>query len=145
MWEKRRNGDACKGRAAATGAGDLKKLMSVLISELRRVTQDIAQEEVDRARAQYRASLLMSAESAASRSGQIARQIMLFGRPVSTDELMDRLSKITVERLQDLAGRLFLDSVPTVAAIGPISKLPTYEDIRVALATRAPNKRAART
>ncbi len=39
------------GIHAATGAGDLKKLMSVLISELRRVCQDISQEEVDRARA----------------------------------------------------------------------------------------------
>jgi predicted Zn-dependent peptidase len=131
------------GIHAATGAGDLKKLTSVLISELRRVCQDISQEEVDRARAQYRASLLMSAESAASRSGQIARQIMLFGRPVSTDELMDRLSKITVERLQDLAARLFLDTVPTVAAIGPIKKLPSYDEICAGLSTDAHSKRAA--
>ena len=82
-----------------------------------------------RARAQYRASLLMSGESAASRAGQIARQIMLFGRPVDNEELMDRLSNITVERLRDLADRLFLDTVPTVSAIGPISKLPSYKDI----------------
>ncbi len=84
----------------------------------------------------------MSAESAASRSGQIARQIMLFGRPVSTEELMDRLSKITIERLQDLAARLFLDSVPTVAAIGPIKKLPSYAEICAGLASGAHVKRA---
>jgi predicted Zn-dependent peptidase len=131
------------GIHAATGAGDLKKLTAVLISELRRVCQDISQEEVDRARAQYRASLLMSAESAASRSGQIARQIMLFGRPVSTEELMERLSNITIERLQDLASRLFLDSVPTIAAIGPIKKLPSYADICAGLSTAGHAKRVA--
>lgn len=131
------------GIHAATGAGDLKKLTAVLISELRRVCEDLSQEEVDRARAQYRASLLMSAESAASRSGQIARQIMLFGRPVSTEELMDRLSKITVERLKDLASRLFLDTVPTVAAIGPIKKLPSYAEICAGLSTGANAKQAA--
>lgn len=131
------------GIHAATGEEDLPNLVPVILSELRRASMDISQEEVDRARAQYRASLLMSGESAASRAGQIARQIMLFGRPIPNDELMDRLSKITVERLTDLAGRLFLDAVPTVAAIGPIAKLPSYEDICAQLSTAAPLKQAA--
>lgn len=131
------------GVHAATGEDDLPKLVPVILSELRRAASDISQEEVDRARTQYRASLLMSGESAASRAGQIARQIMLFGRPIPNDELMDRLEKITVERLTDLAGRLFLDTVPTVAAIGPISKLPSYDDICAQLSTAAPLKQAA--
>ena len=130
------------GVHAATGEEDLPKLVPVILEELRRATQVITQEEVDRARAQYRASLLMSAESAASRAGQIARQIMLFGRAVTTSELMDRLSQITVERLTDLAGRLFIDTVPTVASIGPISKLPSYDDIRASLTAETVTKRA---
>ncbi len=127
------------GIHAATGEEDLPRLIPVLLSELRRAAVDISQEEVDRARAQYRASLLMSGESVASRAGQIARQIMLFGRPVDNEELMERLSNITVERLRDLAGRLFLDAVPTVSAIGPISKLPSYEDICAGLKSSGAN------
>jgi predicted Zn-dependent peptidase len=126
------------GVHAATGQDDLEKLVPLILSELRRVSEDLSEAEVDRARAQYRASLLMSAESASSRSGQIARQIILFGRTVTTDELMERLSKITVERLKDLARRLFIDTVPTVAAIGPVSKLMSYEDICAALSDAAP-------
>jgi predicted Zn-dependent peptidase len=121
------------GVHAATGQDDLEKLVPLILSELRRVSEDLTEAEVDRVRAQYRASLLMSAESASSRAGQIARQMILFGRTVTTDELMDRLSKITVERLKDLAHRLFIDTVPTVAAIGPVSKLMSYEDICAAL------------
>lgn len=131
------------GVHAATGEDDLPKLIPVILDELKRASQDISQAEVDRARAQYRASLLMSGESAASRAGQIARQIMLFGRPIPNDELMDRLSKITVERLTDLAGRLFIDSVPTVAAIGPVSKLASYDEICARLSSGAPVKQAA--
>jgi predicted Zn-dependent peptidase len=129
------------GVHAATGQDDLEKLVPLILSELRRVSEDLTEAEVDRARAQYRASLLMSAESASSRSGQIARQMILFGRTVTTEELMDRLSKITVERLKDLARRLFIDTVPTVAAIGPVSKLMSYEDICAALSDQAPVER----
>jgi predicted Zn-dependent peptidase len=131
------------GVHAATGEEDLPKLIPVILGELKRVSQDLSQEEVDRARAQYRASLLMSGESAASRAGQIARQIMLFGRPIPNEELMERLSKITIERLMDLAGRLFIDTVPTVAAIGPIAKLPSYDEICAQLSSTAPLKKAA--
>ena len=46
---------------------------------------------------------------------------------------MDRLSKITVDRLTDLAQRLFGGIQPTVAAIGPIDTLPHYEAVASAL------------
>ena len=63
----------------------------------------------------------------------IARQMLLFGRPIDSEELMDRLSKITVDRLTDLAQRLFGGIQPTVAAIGPIDTLPHYEAVASAL------------
>jgi predicted Zn-dependent peptidase len=97
---------------------------------------------LNRARAQYRASLLMSHESAASRAGQIARQMLLYGHAVSTEELVERLSKITTERLTDLAGRLFLDTTPTIAAVGPVGSLMKFADVRQGLtsATASPRK-----
>lgn len=122
------------GIHAATGREDLEELVPVILSELHKVADRVGPEEVDRARAQYRASLLMSHESPASRAGQIARQILLYGRPVSSEELMDRLSKITVERLTDLSGRLFIDTKPSVAAVGPVGSLMGFDGIRKSLA-----------
>ena len=117
------------GVHAATGQGDIAKLVPVILDELRKAGDSISEEELNRARAQYRAGLLMSSESAASRASQIARQIMLYGRPVAMEELVDRLANITTARLSDLAGRLF-STRPTVAAIGPIAKLASYERIQ---------------
>jgi predicted Zn-dependent peptidase len=122
------------GVHAATGREDIAALVPVIIGELQRCSQDISTEEVDRARAQYRAGLLMSQESASSRAGQIARQILLHGRPFTVDELMERLANITKERLTDLAGRLFGGPKPTVSAVGPIGTLPTHSLIHAALA-----------
>lgn len=120
------------GVHAATGQSDIGELVPVIVSELQKAGEMIQQEELDRARAQYRAGLVMSAESAASRASQIARQLLLFGRPITKDELVERLSNLTVERLTDLSGRLF-STKPTLAAVGPVGHLPAYEAIRDAL------------
>ena len=116
------------GVHAATGESDIAKLVPLILDEFRRAGEAINQSELNRARAQYRAGLIMSAESAASRASQIARQLLLFGRPIDKDELMTRLDALTVERLTDLSGRLF-STRPTVAAIGPIGTLAAYERI----------------
>jgi predicted Zn-dependent peptidase len=116
------------GIHAATGKEDVPELVPLLIKELHRAGEAISQEELDRARAQYRAALIMSQESPASRAAQIARQLLLYGRPIPMEELLDRLSGLTVERLTDLSARLF-SSKPTVAAVGPISSMPGYEAI----------------
>jgi predicted Zn-dependent peptidase len=103
----------------------------------------IEQQEIDRARAQIRAQLLMGQESPAARAGQIARQMMLYGRPIPNEELMERLSGITIERLTDLAGRLFFDTTPTLSAIGPLEKLAPMDDILGALSSKTVQARAA--
>jgi len=116
------------GVHAATGEGDVAQLVPLIIDELNRAGESITEQELNRARAQYRAGLIMSAESAASRASQIARQLLLFGRPVDKDELMGRLSALNIDRLTDLSQRLFATR-PTVAAIGPIGSLAPYETV----------------
>lgn len=116
------------GIHAATGQSDIAELLPVIIGELQKAGEDILQEELDRARAQYRAGLIMSAESCSSRASQIARQLLLFGRPIAKEELMERLSALTVDRLTDLASRLF-STRPTITAVGPVGTLAPYEAI----------------
>jgi len=61
--------------------------------------------------------------------------MMLYGRPISNQEMMERLEGITVKRLTDLAGRLFFDTVPTLSAIGPLEHLAPMEDITASLSS----------
>lgn len=123
------------GVHAATGRSDIEELVPVILHELQRAGERIDQTELERARAQYRAGLMMSRESSASRASQIARQLLLYGRPIEMEELIDRLSGLTVERLADLSARLFT-SKPTVTAVGPVGSLAPYEAISDTLMTR---------
>lgn len=123
------------GIHAATGSEDLPELVPVILDELRKSSDVIHQQEIDRARAQIRAQLLMGQESPAARAGQIARQMILYGRMIPNTEMMERLAGITPQRLTDLAGRLFFDTVPTLSAIGPVEKLAPLSDITAALSS----------
>ena len=134
--------DGVFGIHAATGEDELAELAPVIIDELVAAANGITEAEVTRARAQMRASLLMSQESPASRAGQIARQLMFNGEVIPNAELIARLDAITAPRLADLAGRIFSGSTPTLAAIGPVSRLPDLGELGARL-DRRPSPLAA--
>lgn len=121
------------GIHAATGGENLPELVPVIIDELRKSSEHIEQQEIERARAQIRAQLLMGGESPAARAGQLARQMMLYGRIIPNNEMMERLEGITIERLTDLAGRLFFNTTPTLSAIGPLEQLAPMDEIAAGL------------
>lgn len=115
---------------AATGREGLESLLPVIIDELHKACETITEVEVDRARAQYRSSLMMAQENPVSRAHMIARQVLLYGRPIPTSESMERLALITPAHLHDLATRLFFESAPTLAALGPIDSLMDYGHLK---------------
>ena len=115
------------GVAAATGAEDVEELMPVLLEELHRSTRDITDVEVSRVRAQIRAGLLMSLESPASRAGQLARQQILWGRPIPLQETVDRINRIDAERVKHVAGQIFTGGKPAIAGIGPVGAMPDFD------------------
>jgi predicted Zn-dependent peptidase len=112
------------GVAAATGEDEVADLVPVVLDELRRACETISEEEVLRVRNQIRAGLLMSLESASARAGQLARQQILWGRPIPMQETVERINRITASRVRDIANQIFSSPSPTLAGIGPIGHLP---------------------
>lgn len=131
------------GVHAATGQEDIPELIPVIVDELRKVADYVDPSEIERARAQIRAGLLMAHESPAARASQIARQMLLYGRPIPNEELMDRLANITPQRLTDLSGRLFFDTPVTLSAVGPLDTLKPLADISADLARNQARQAAA--
>lgn len=115
--------------SAATGEKEVSDLIPVILEELQKASQTITDEEVNRVRAQIRAGLLMSLESPSSRAGQLARQQLLWGRPLSMQETVDRINRIDAERVKLIASQMFTDSTLTLASVGPGSALPSYDSI----------------
>ena len=117
------------GVSAATSDEDLKELMPVVLDQLHQATKNISDDEVIKVRNQIRAGLLMSLERPSARAGQLARQQLLWGRPIPLEETIERINNIDANRVMDVAEQLFKDAKPVVAGIGPMTNLPAYEKI----------------
>jgi len=104
---------------AATGTDMMNELTSVVCGELRLVAEKAPQAaELQRAKAQLKAGLLMSLESPTSRSEQLARQLILFGRVVDVRELVEKVDAVTGEAVREAAGRIVTAKPATVVVVG---------------------------
>lgn len=110
------------GVYAGTGSGEVTELMPLIADELNKVRQSVDEQEVARARAQLKASILMSLESTSSRCEQLARQMLIYGRPVPAEEIVAKVDAVTAGDVVRVAERLF-STKPTLSAIGPLANL----------------------
>jgi predicted Zn-dependent peptidase len=121
------------GVAASTGENEVGDLMPVVVEELRKATETITEDEVIRVRNQIRAGLLMSLESPSSRAGQLARQQILWGRTIPLQETVDRINRITADRVKQVARQLFSSGEVSLAGIGPVAGLPDFRTLTAEL------------
>jgi predicted Zn-dependent peptidase len=121
------------GIYAGTGESEAGELVPVMLQELRNVQAHVTEPELARARAQLKASLLMSQESTGSRCEQLARQMQTFGRVIPTEETLAKINAVTTEDIRRSAARHFR-AVPTLATVGPAAHVPELTNIVETLA-----------
>ena len=121
------------GFYAACGARDLAELVPVSLDCIGQAVSDLSLAELARAKAQMKVSQLVGHESSSARAEQVARQILAFGRELTRDEVIGKIDALTLDEVRD-AGRALLRSAPTIAAIGPIAKMPGPDKIAARLA-----------
>lgn len=117
------------GIHAATGEADVAELVPVILGEIERAAGDLTEVEIERSRAQARAGLLMALESPLARASQMARQMLVFGRILPIEELVERIDAVSVDDVRRLAGAIFTSTTPTMAAIGPVSSLIDHQSV----------------
>lgn len=116
------------GIYAGTGEQEANRLIPLICEEIQKVRSDITEQEVNRSRAQLKASILMSLESTSSRSEQLARQMMIFDRPLSQEEIIANIEQVSLPDVLNVAKRL-TSATPAFAALGPISRLESFDQI----------------
>ena len=116
------------GIETATSEEDIEELVPVVMEELGKMTDGVTDAELRRAKAQLRSGLLMTLESPIARASQIARHLLIHGRPLALEEMVEKVEAVTIADLAGLAQRV-IESVPTLAAIGPIGSLPRIGEL----------------
>jgi len=125
------------GLYAGTDAADVPELMQVVIDQLAATAETLSETEIERAKAQMKAGLLMALESSGARAEQIARQIIAYGRPIPLDEVVAKIEAVTVDSARAAGRALMSRSRPAVAALGPGRGLESAATIAESLPLRA--------
>ncbi len=116
------------GIYAGTGESEVAELIPLVCAEMVKVASDVSEAEVTRAKAQLKSSILMSLESTSARCEQLARQLVVFGRPLSLDEVVSKVTAVDVDAVRRVARRL-IEAPLTLTGLGPLGNLPRYDDV----------------
>ena len=116
------------GIYAGTGAKEIKELIPVLCDQLTIDATTFAPEELKRAKALFKSSLLMGNESTSRRAQSNATQQLIFDRVISQKERMEKINDITLEDLERARLNIIRSAI-TLSAIGPIENLENLDSI----------------
>ncbi len=108
------------------------EVLELVLQELAALTRgEVTAAEVDRAKEQMKGQLMLSLESTSSRMTRLGRSLLSRGRVQTVDEVLARLSTVSLQDVQGLSERLFQNRGMALAAVGP--DLGSLADISLGL------------
>jgi predicted Zn-dependent peptidase len=114
---------------AGTSPAQMDEVFDLALNELRRaVREPVPEDELDLAKEQAIASVLLSLESSSTRVGALARQEIIHGRRISPDEIIQSIKAVTREDAQQLAQSCFTTSALSVGALGNLNGFAVDRD-----------------
>lgn len=119
---------------AGTSAEEIEALAGLTVDELSRAAEDMSEAEVERARAQMKAGLLMGLEGASSRAERLARQVSIWNRVVPLEETVEKIDAVDLAGVKAYAGRMVSEARTALALYGPAQAAPDLAALRARLA-----------
>jgi predicted Zn-dependent peptidase len=117
------------GVYAASSPNHTRELLDVTADVMLSAANGVSSEEVNRAKAQLKTSLVMNLESASARADQIARQFLAFGDVPDISTLIAKIGAVEVDDVTRLAANLMKGKTPAVSAVGQLSELAPHGEI----------------
>jgi processing peptidase subunit beta len=108
----------------------LDDVMWYTLDNMMRLCHNVTDEEVDRAKTQLKANMLMQLDSFSQTAEDIGRQILVYGRRMSNAEVFARIDAISTSEVRAAANKFINDEDHALAAVGPLMELPDYNRLR---------------
>ena len=119
---------------AGTSEAEAGALAELTVDEMRRSADDMSDAEIERARAQMKAGLLMGLESPSSRAERLARMLAIWDRVPPLEETVEKIEAVTTADVRGFAARLAGEGNAALALLGPVSRAPTLDRLTERLA-----------
>jgi predicted Zn-dependent peptidase len=115
---------------AALAPRSLKQCLSIVSKEIARLRQNpLTEKELSIVKGQLKGTILLSSDQMETRQESLGRNEIVFGRYISVEEVIAEIERVSGERIQELANRLFTpekESIVTVSKRAPKSKLTLF-------------------
>lgn len=108
----------------------LDDLMYYVMNNLVRMVHSPSEEEVERAKTNLKATMLMGLDGHSNVAEDIGRQLLTYGRRMTPAEIFSRIDSVTVADIKATAAKFINDQDHALAAVGGIHELPDYQWIR---------------
>lgn len=108
----------------------LDDLMWYVMSNLVRLVHSPSDEEIERAKVNLKATMLMGLDGNSNVAEDIGRQLLTYGRRMTPAEIFSRIDSVTAADVKATAAKFINDEDHALAAVGGIHELPDYNWIR---------------
>mmetsp|Transcript_14209 Transcript_14209/g.15831 ORF Transcript_14209/g.15831 Transcript_14209/m.15831 type:complete len:475 (+) Transcript_14209:56-1480(+) len=108
----------------------LDELMWNVMNNLVRLVHTPSDEEVERAKVNLKATMLMALDGHSNVVEDIGRQLLTYGRRITPAEIFARIDAVTTADIKATATKFINDEDHALAAVGGIHELPDYSWIR---------------
>lgn len=108
----------------------LDDLIHFTLREWTRLCFNVNAAEVERAKAQLKASMLLSLDGTTAVAEDIGRQIITTGRRFSPEDIERTISQITEKDVMEFANRRLWDQDVAMSAVGSVEGILDYQRIR---------------
>jgi predicted Zn-dependent peptidase len=109
---------------AATSPDQVADVIKLSVEEFNRFkSEPVSEAELQRAKDQFKVSIMLSLESTSARMSNLARQEIFFGRQFTLDEILERINQVSRSDVQRVAGEIFGNDELAITAVGQLGSL----------------------
>ena len=121
------------GIYAGTGEAEAAELVPALCEQAVRLAAGLSPVELNRAKTQMKAGLLMSLESTSARCEQLAQHLLIHGSPFDPVDIVRRIEAVDDDAIRRVVAR-WRSGPPTLVGLGPVGGLEEFDRVRERLA-----------
>ena len=111
------------GIYAGTAPEMVNEMLDVISGEMKSLTSTITMDELQIAKAQLKAGLLMGLEATSSRIEQMGRQLLVFDRTIPAEEMVANIESVNLDDVHAMASNMYGSKLKSSVFVGDLQKL----------------------
>ena len=115
---------------AGTDEAKTKEVITVIAEELIKTSNGILDQELQRVKERIKTALMASKEMSSHKASDLASDYAIYNKHFTAAETLEKINIITKDNITEYAKKLYSNSNVSISAIGKISKIIPYEQVK---------------